>query len=941
MSVAFSPEIFVQYFGIQQRSHLTQWIQNNNFKWIKDYTFLTQLLKINLQFQTLSNQKIENPIVSNLVQKHIQTLTKKKSLLIKQRIKNISLMSGSSKTQLNQQVNCLLTSADPLEWSSKQKELEQIDKLFCCLDSPQTEQELPSDFFKFLYKKAAIILPPRKSLSPFIASDQVITWAELIQRWGDTFPSKKQTARSFLQKHPYYTHIAHQFTPKNSLCLVCKSSLNLSFKDYLRLQTFQTMLSYLLADPSLSDFTIQALKQHPISSLFKEANRIQVLSYLAMGYHIYSRNQETTPPRLFTFFCALNQLFFAPTQKPILSRSDKRIISCKQIIQWFLYNPNQIIDRKQNLNQIPWFFIYQCTRNFAPFYEKNTESFLFKAAELFFYFSEMHAKYGKTKLTTSIQALQNLNQQKLMVFSTPTIKHFILQNITNQNYIKKIKKNKVTIEKALKPFPKVTARTNPSEILASFLLYQETYIDYSDILSFSNELQKYTCPKCNPKEIFFLLDDFLLVFEKYLNDKKQSKGFKMLTALQNKCQPYPHLSYQDILQFLSSNNVLPNVLDQENLRIFQELKLSPDQKASPLKQLKYFSSLNSSTFYTSSEIQRTLSQDFQHPNLLPFFQEQKWVVQKCLGKGALGVVYQMKSPDASFAVKVIPNFYAQTDASFKLNQEFIGNEALLLNESKKKTYPNSLIKLFGLITKDKETKKLEWHNVLYVNRKQKQLFSIQSEKYKNLDLNTKAGCYIIGIVMECIPCFCLKKRLNFNPYLDLFLIETIGYQIATALSFLHKNKIIHRDLKPDNILTPTDKNRPAILCDFGSLEIFNEQAETAPSQFKITGTPQYMSPEAHDQKKLTSATDIFSYGTLLYEMVVGHLPYDNRNTNFKEKYHENPSAPFTQQIEIELKKIHPLSLANLIRKCLQINPHKRPKASDILVDPFFHHNVNS
>jgi hypothetical protein len=104
-------------------------------------------------------------------------------------------------------------------------------------------------------------------------------------------------------------------------------------------------------------------------------------------------------------------------------------------------------------------------------------------------------------------------------------------------------------------------------------------------------------------------------------------------------------------------------------------------------------------------------------------------------------------------------------------------------------------------------------------------------------------------------------------------VESVG----SALAYAHKQGILHRDIKPSNVLIGIDGQM--FLADFGLARIA-QAAESTLSSDMIMGTPQYISPEqAMGEKNLDEGTDIYSFGVMLYEMVVGQVPF-NADTPF-------------------------------------------------------------
>jgi serine/threonine protein kinase/tetratricopeptide (TPR) repeat protein len=174
----------------------------------------------------------------------------------------------------------------------------------------------------------------------------------------------------------------------------------------------------------------------------------------------------------------------------------------------------------------------------------------------------------------------------------------------------------------------------------------------------------------------------------------------------------------------------------------------------------------------------------------------------------------------------------------------------------------------------------------------------------------------------------------------------IVYQVALGLKQAHSSEIIHRDIKPSNIRI--DARGIVKILDFGLAKRFDSNskialspsAETIPiddfqgrsraAQTKegtILGTVYYMSPEQARGEKLDHRSDIFSLGTVLYELVAGRLPYPVTDT---------VSALFhivnTQPAKIEKSpKIMPKSLSRIISKSLEKNPAKRYQSLDPMI----------
>lgn len=126
------------------------------------------------------------------------------------------------------------------------------------------------------------------------------------------------------------------------------------------------------------------------------------------------------------------------------------------------------------------------------------------------------------------------------------------------------------------------------------------------------------------------------------------------------------------------------------------------------------------------------------------------------------------------------------------------------------------------------------------------------------------------LVMKFIEGDTLKARFQ-KGSLTAKEIEQVADSVGSALNYAHKQGILHRDIKPSNVLLSTDNIM--YLADFGLARIA-QAGESTLSTDSIMGTPQYISPEqAMGKKDLDSGTDIYSFGVMLYEMVVGQVPF--------------------------------------------------------------------
>lgn len=126
------------------------------------------------------------------------------------------------------------------------------------------------------------------------------------------------------------------------------------------------------------------------------------------------------------------------------------------------------------------------------------------------------------------------------------------------------------------------------------------------------------------------------------------------------------------------------------------------------------------------------------------------------------------------------------------------------------------------------------------------------------------------LVMKFIEGETLKARLTRAP-LSSEEVQSIVEAVGAALGYAHKQGILHRDIKPSNVLLTNDGQ--IYLADFGLARIAQSGESTITSDM-IIGTQQYISPEqALGKKNLDEGTDIYSLGVMLYELIVGKVPF--------------------------------------------------------------------
>lgn len=147
-------------------------------------------------------------------------------------------------------------------------------------------------------------------------------------------------------------------------------------------------------------------------------------------------------------------------------------------------------------------------------------------------------------------------------------------------------------------------------------------------------------------------------------------------------------------------------------------------------------------------------------------------------------------------------------------------------------------------------------------------------------------------------------------------------QIISGIEYIHKIGIVHRDLKPENILL--DHNNDVKIVDFGLGNLYKEggMLKTA------CGSPCYAAPEMiKGQRYHGLMTDIWSSSVVLYTMVAGFLPFEDKNTSKLYQKIQTPDYIMPSNFSDQLK--------DLIRKTLVVDPAKRYTISDIRNHPWY------
>ncbi|WP_298859531.1 serine/threonine-protein kinase [uncultured Gimesia sp.] len=179
-----------------------------------------------------------------------------------------------------------------------------------------------------------------------------------------------------------------------------------------------------------------------------------------------------------------------------------------------------------------------------------------------------------------------------------------------------------------------------------------------------------------------------------------------------------------------------------------------------------------------------------------------------------------------------------------------------------------------------------------------------------------------------------KKRTNSGTApVDFYQIASLMQKVSQAVEYLHSRGIIHRDLKPSNILI--DENGLAYVTDFGLAKIFdvrhtNLEDDVHTQSGMIVGTPGYMSPEqaAGQLADISARSDIFSLGTILYELMTGISPFKQNSPLDSLVYVIEGEPPLPHTLDASI----PSQLELICLKCLEKDPDLRYQTASELAN---------
>jgi tRNA A-37 threonylcarbamoyl transferase component Bud32 len=259
----------------------------------------------------------------------------------------------------------------------------------------------------------------------------------------------------------------------------------------------------------------------------------------------------------------------------------------------------------------------------------------------------------------------------------------------------------------------------------------------------------------------------------------------------------------------------------------------------------------------------------------------RYEVKRELGRGAMGIVYLGMDPKISRELAIKTFSYSQ----------FNGDQLAELRER--------------FFSEAKAAGRLSHPNIVTV-------YDVGEEK----GLAYIAMDYINGIALDA---HCRKDML-----LPVDTVYHVILQVAEALSYAHSQKIIHRDIKPSNLIY-SSRSGQVMVSDFGIARI-SDESKTKTGH--VMGSPLYMSPEQLKGRAVTGATDIFSLGATMYQLLTGLTPFVAENLpeltiKIMSKKHKSVR---------ELRPDLPTSAVRITNKALHKDPAKRYQSAEEMAD---------
>jgi eukaryotic-like serine/threonine-protein kinase len=206
-------------------------------------------------------------------------------------------------------------------------------------------------------------------------------------------------------------------------------------------------------------------------------------------------------------------------------------------------------------------------------------------------------------------------------------------------------------------------------------------------------------------------------------------------------------------------------------------------------------------------------------------------------------------------------------------------------------------------------------------------FRLEAQTAARLNHPNVVGVYDFGshgeqlyLVMELVDGWSLAQERSLRGVLPAPEAAAIAAQMATGLWAAHQQGVIHRDIKPANVMLTAD--RTVKIADFGIARFTDDATSTLTATGKILGTADYLAPERALGRPAQPASDIYSLGCVLYQLLTGRPPFSGATTLAVVKQHVDATPLPPNRLRLEI----PQPLSDFMLLLLTKDPARRPTA---------------
>jgi hypothetical protein len=181
------------------------------------------------------------------------------------------------------------------------------------------------------------------------------------------------------------------------------------------------------------------------------------------------------------------------------------------------------------------------------------------------------------------------------------------------------------------------------------------------------------------------------------------------------------------------------------------------------------------------------------------------------------------------------------------------------------------------------------------------------------------------LVMELLEGESLRERIKREKRLPIEEAVRIAIDLCDALAAAHAAGVIHRDVKPPNVFLVNSRPERVKLLDFGIAKVRADFGKVHTTTGTVLGTPSYFAPEQLLAKEIDGRTDVFAVGVVLYEMLAGRRPFDERNPVDLTAAILESAPPALEKLRPEV----PVPLALVVHDALAKDRFSRPTATEL------------